>query len=91
MRIGQIEIFLIQIIIFTAIYLLNSYVGFLICLVLGCIAFALLLLSLIFELVDKSKVPKSYYIFMLNTGIAAFLVLIIFSVFVYGSFDWMNE
>ena len=91
MRIGQIEIFLIQIIIFTAIYLANSYVGFLICLVLGCIAFALLLLSLIFELVDKSKVPKSYYIFMLNTGIAAFLVLIIFSVFVYGSFDWMNE
>ena len=91
MRIGQIEIFLIQIIIFTAIYLMNSYVGFLICLVLGCIAFALLLLSLIFELVDKSKVPKSYYIFMLNTGIAAFLVLIIFSVFVYGSFDWMNE
>jgi len=91
MGIGQLEIFLIQLIIFSLIYLVNSYVGFLVCLVLGVISFALLVLSLIFELVDRSKVPKSYYFFMLNTVVACFLVLAVFSVFVTGSFDWMKE
>ena len=91
MGIGQLEIFLFQLIIYSLIYLVDSYVGFLICLILGVIAFALLVLSLIFELVDRSKVPKSYYYFMLNTVFACFLVLIVFSVFMTGSFDWINE
>lgn len=91
MKIGNIELFLIQIIIYTTIYLLNAYIGFLVCLVLGCISAALLILSLIFEMVDRSKVPKSYYFFMLNSAIAAFLVLFAFSVLVHGSFDWMQE
>lgn len=91
MGIGQLEIFLIEVVIFSGIYLIDSYVGFLVCLILGCISFALLVLSLIFELVDRSKVPKSYYFFMLNTTIAAFLVLAGHSIFISGSFDWMNE
>ncbi len=91
MSIGKLEIFLFQLIIFSLIYLVDSYVGFLVCLILGVIAFALLILSLIFELVDRSKVPKSYYYFMLNTVLACFLVLIVFSVFMTGSFDWINE
>ena len=91
MQIGNIELFLIQIIIYTLIYLFDPYVGFLVCLVLGCISIALLVLSLIFEIVDRSKVPKSYYFFMLNSALAAFLVLIAFSVFIHGTFDWMQE
>jgi len=91
MRIGQIELFLIQIIIFSLIYLFDPYVGFLICLILGCITVALLILSFIFEALDRSGVPKSYYQFMLLSAIAAFAVLIFFSVFIKGSFDWMNE
>lgn len=91
MRIGQLEIFLIQLIIFSLIYLADSYVGFLVCLILGIIAFALFILSLIFELVDRSKVPKSYFYFMINTVIACFLVLVVFSVFMTGSFDWTQE
>ena len=69
MGIGQLEIFLFQLIIYSLIYLVDSYVGFLVCLILGVIAFALLVLSLIFELVDRSKVPKSYYYFMLNLSL----------------------
>ena len=91
MRIGQIEIFLMMIIIFTLVYLANPYVGFLVCLVLGCIAVALLLLSFIFEFIDRSKVPREYYLFMFNTALAAFLVLMAFSIFLEGSFDWMKE
>lgn len=91
MRIGQLEIFLVFVIIFTLIYLVNSYIGFLVCLILGCIAVALLLLSFIFEFIDRSKVPREYYLFMFNAALAAFLVLIAFSLFFEGSFDWMNE
>lgn len=91
MGIGQFEIFLIQTIVFSLIYLVDSYVGFLVCLILGIIAAALLILSLIFELVDRSKVPRSYYYYMLNTVLACFLVLIVFSVFMTGSFDWAKQ
>lgn len=91
MGIGQFEIFLIQTIVFSLIYLADSYVGFLVCLILGIIAAALLILSLIFELVDRSKVPRSYYYYMINTVASCFLVLIFFSVFMTGSFDWMTE
>ena len=91
MSLGKIELFLIEVIIFTLIYIGNRYVGFLVCLVIGCIAIALLLLSFFFEIIDRSKVPKSYYLFMLNTAIAAFLVLFAFSTLLEGSFDWMSE
>ena len=91
MRLGQTEVFLIQLITFTSIYLIDSYVGFLVCLITGCIALAILLLSLIFELVEKSKVPKAYYLYILNIVIAAFCVLLIFTIFVQGSMNWTQE
>ncbi len=91
MRIGQIELFLLQIIIYTVIYVINDYIGFLVCLILGTIAIALLILSLVFEFIDKSKVPGSYYLFMFNAAFAPFIVLLFFSIFITGSFDWMQE
>ena len=91
MNIGQTELFLVQLIIYTAVYLINSYIGFLVCLIIACIAFAILLLSLVFELIDRSKVPKAYYLFMVNATIAPLLVMAAFSLFITGSFDWTKD
>jgi len=91
LNIGQIELFLIQLIFYTLIYLVDSYIGFLVCLVLGFIAAAILILSFVFEFIDKSKVPKNYYFFMLNATIAPFVVMAFFSMFIGGSFDWTKD
>ena len=91
MSIGQVEIFLIQLIVYTGVYLLDPYIGLLLCIVIACISFALLVLSWIFEWIDKSKVPRAYYWFMINATIAPVLVMLVFSLLVKGSFNWMAD
>lgn len=91
MRIGYSEVFLIQIIVYALVYLADSYVGFLLTLIMGCIAVAIMILSFVFELIERSKVPKEYYIYMLTAVIAPFLVLIGFSIGMTGSLDWMGN
>jgi len=90
MRLGPLEIFVLQLIVYSLIYAVNPYLGFLICLVLGAIATAIFILSFIFELIEKSKVPRSYYWYILTTVIAPFTILALFSIFMRGSFDWMK-
>ncbi|MEL6124710.1 MAG: hypothetical protein AAFR14_13425 [Bacteroidota bacterium] len=91
MRLGLIEYSLIQVIIYALVYLLDSYIGFLLCLICGSIGAAILVLSLVFELIDRSKVPRSYYLFMLSTVVVPILVMGGFSMFMVGSFSWMEE
>lgn len=91
MRLSPIEALFIQMIVYTVIYIINPYLGFLICLIAGIIALAILLLSFVFELLDKSKVPRSYYWHVLIASVAPLLVLGFYSIFISGSFDWMQE
>ncbi len=91
MRLRLVEIILLQVIFYSLIYLWNSYIGFLLCLIIACIAFAILLLSLIFDALEKSKIPRSYYWFILSASLVPALVAIFFSYFLVGSFDWLNE
>ena len=91
MRLGYIEVFLGQLIIYALVYLVNDYIGFMLCLIISVIAASLLLLSLVFELIDRSKVPRSFYFYMLTAVLAPVVVLAGYSIGVTGSFDWMND
>ena len=91
MHLGILEIILIQIIIYSSVFLVNSYVGFLLCLIIGCIAIAIMIFSLIVEVIEKSKVPKSYYRYMATACIVPFIVILIFSIFEPNTFQWLNE
>jgi len=91
MRLGYIEVLLIQVIAYALVYLANDYIGFMLCLIISIIAASLLILSLVFELIDKSKVPRSYYFYMVTAVLAPLIVLIGYSIGVTGSFDWMKD
>ena len=82
---------LIQIIIYAVIFLLDSFTGFLICLVGAFISAAILIVSLITEMVERSKVPKSYYGFMIVSILSPLIVLGAFGAFYPDAFAWMQE
>lgn len=90
MRLSLSELSLIQVIFYSLIFLSNQYAGFLICAVATVISAAILLVSLIVELVDRSKVPRYYYRFMLSAVICPLLVLIIFVSFYPDALSWMD-
>ena len=90
MRIGFIEALLIQLLVYSLIYMGDSYVGFLICLVALFIAAAVFILSIVFELIEKSKVPRAYFKYLFSAVLAPLVVLLIFSFVMDGSFAWME-
>lgn len=85
------EIILIQVVFYSLVYLWSNYIGFLLCLIITCIASAILILSLIFDFIEKSKVPSSYYWFILSTAIVPAVVMGMFSIFSTGAFDWIDQ
>ncbi len=63
-RLVSIEAILIQVVAYLLIWLLNDYLAFVLSFILGGIALSLYLVAKVVELVDRSRVPKVYYRFM---------------------------
>lgn len=91
MRLSIFEISLIQIIFYSLIFLSNNYVGFLICAVAALISAAIFIISIIIEIVERSKVPRSYYKFMISSVVCPLAVLITFVLFYPDALAWMHE
>ena len=83
--------FLVQLILYTLLWLYDDYVGLIISLVMAAILIALLFFSLIVELIEKSKVPRSFFIWMLISAFPPIIVSILFTIFSGGEFSWMDQ
>ena len=90
-RLGYIEIMLLQCIIWAALWLVDEYMASLLTAVLVPIFAGILLVSLIAEVLDKSRVPRSFFVVL---AMSVFIPLCI-GVFVYvafgGVFDWLSS
>lgn len=82
------EIFLTQLSVYLVIWLSNDYLGTLLAVTFGGIFLIILLISLITEWVERSRVPRWYYQFM-GTGILAPLVSFMIYLTVNKGLDWM--
>ncbi len=91
MKIGLPEIILFQLLVYSTIYFFNAYVGFLLCVVIPVIALAIVILSVIVEAVERSKVPAKYYQWMITAVICPIIVLILFLLMDPGALAWLNE
>ncbi|MFT4533999.1 MAG: hypothetical protein ACJA1A_002492 [Saprospiraceae bacterium] len=81
-NIGLLEICLIQVVLYSTIWFIDDYFAILITVILTSIFFAVLIISLITELIEKSRVPRSYFTWMIASTIipllvAAFFVLVL--------------
>lgn len=88
--IGIIEISLLQVIVYCLLWLSNSYLATLLTAIIVPIFIMLLAISLIAELIERSKVPKSYFRIMVISIIIPLIVGLFFYQINEGVFDWMQ-
>ncbi|NNE27972.1 MAG: hypothetical protein HKN09_14095 [Saprospiraceae bacterium] len=82
---------LLQIIIYVSLWLWDEYIGFMMCLIMTAITGGLLLFAKLADWVEKSKVPGSYYNWMLISCLVPAIVVIFYSILYQGNFYWLNE
>ena len=90
-KIRPIELFLIQFIIYSVLWLWDEYLASLLTLVFTAIAIFILAISLMAELIEPSKVPRWYFYSMVVSIIAPILSAIVFVYLVGMDFEWMTE
>lgn len=83
------EVFLIQIFLYLVCWLLNDYLASMVSLIFGTMFLAILLVSLVVEVVERSRVPRWYFVFMLISVIAPLVSAGIYLSITKGV-DWMN-
>ncbi len=88
-QLRPIEILLIEIVFYIILWLVNDYLATLLSLIFGSIFLLLLLISLIVEWIERSKVPRWYYMFMLMSTLAPIIAAIIY-LSISGTLEWMK-
>lgn len=83
------EIFLIEVLLYLLCWLLNDYLASMISLIFGALFLTILLVSLVVEMVERSKVPRWYFYFMLISVAAPLLSAGIYLSIMQGV-DWTN-
>jgi len=83
------EFFIVQLILYVLIWIINDYVASMLLLIIPVIATSILILSLLFELIEPSKVPRIYYKYVLTMIFSPMLVGFLY--FYINGFDlsWM--
>lgn len=90
-KIGLIEFVLIQLIVYTAIWMISDYIGFFITLTFPVLITAVLLISLIAEWIEPSRVPRIFFKFLLFAILTPLIVLMFFTALNNGHWAWMDQ
>lgn len=89
-NIRPLELFLVQFIFYTIMWLWNDYLATLMTLIFPPICFVILIVSLIADQLERSNVPKWYYSTMIISILVPIIAAIVFVGFVGFDFDWMH-
>jgi len=76
--IGIIEVALIQFIIYCLVWFAYDYLALVLSVVMVCILTAVVVISLIAELIEPSKVPRSFFKYMIVSAIIPVIVGVFF-------------
>lgn len=88
-RPSPLEVFLIQVVIYLLLWLSDDYMATLVSAAFAGIFLCIWLLSLVVELIERSKVPKWYFRYMFVSALAPILVSLLFFG-IYGPPDWIT-
>lgn len=89
LRWSLLEIFLLEVVVWLGIWLFNDYLATLLTLIIGAIVLAVLLIALIAEAIERSKVPKKYFYIMV-LSIAAPIVAAALYLFIFGGLNFLR-
>ena len=85
------EVFLIQLIFYISLWLWNDYTATLVSAIFGTICLFILIISLITEWIEPSKVPRWYFGMMIASILAPLIAALIFVGLAYGQPDWLTQ
>ncbi len=88
--IRPLESFLIEFIFYLGLWLWNEYLATLISSVFASIFLVILFVSIIVEKIEPSKVPRSYFYFMLLSILAPIAAAFVYVSIMGGDIDWLN-
>lgn len=84
------ELLLIECIFFALIWIADEYTAFLLSILITVILFCILIISLISEMIERSKVPRSFFIRLLLSLIPPIVLLVMYYSASDGFFDWLE-
>ena len=84
------EVFLIEAIVYIALWLWNEYIATIMTLSFSAIALFILIISLISEVIEPSKVPRWYFSYMIISVLTPLVIGAFFMVLNKGSLGWMK-
>ena len=84
------EIFLAEVIIYLVLWLSNDYLATFLSLIFFCICLLILIISIIVDWIDGSKVPQWYFMLMTASTLAPLLAALIF-IAINGEIPWLKE
>lgn len=90
-RWGFIEIFLLEFVIYILLWLVNDYLAMMLSLTFSVICCFILLISLVAELIERSRVPRWYFTLMIASILAPILSAVIYLNITGGYMNWMEK
>ena len=87
---GFIEIFLLEFVIYILLWLVNDYLAMMLSLTFCVICFFILLISLVAELIERSRVPRWYFTLMIASILAPILSAVIYLSITGGLENWLD-
>ena len=90
-KLSNLEIFLAQVIVWLALWLINDYLATLLTLIISAIVFSVLLIALISEAIERSKVPRRYFLIMAGAVAAPLVAALIYMVVFGGELNFLQK
>ena len=90
-RLSLLEIFLLETVVWLVMWLLNDYMATLLTLIIGAIVLAVLLLALISEAIERSKVPRKYFFVMGLSVLAPLVAALMYQVLFGGHLNFLSN
>jgi hypothetical protein len=88
-RLNLTEIALIQAVLYLLLWMWNDFLATILSLSFSVIAFFVLLISLISELLERTKVPRAYFWLMIVSCLVPLFIGSFFMLLKKGTLDWM--
>lgn len=90
-RLSLLEIFLLETVVWLGLWLLNDYLAALLTLILGAIVSAVLIIALLSEAIERSKVPKQYFQIMAISVLCMIVAAGIYVTLFGGRLDFLTK
>lgn len=91
LRLSLLEIFLLEVVCYLGLWLINDYIAALLTLIVGAIVSAVLIIALISEVIERSKVPKKYFQIMALSVLAMVISALIYVALFGGQLEFLRR